>query len=86
MTEQEIRKTLADGTNMTTHDIEKHIREGLAIYEDTAEEFQDFKGNWVGGLNDPEEAREEWEKLDLIESNGKKYRVDFLVNQRGAET
>lgn len=78
MVEQEIRKILEDGTNMTAHDIEKHIREGLAIYEDTKEGFEDFKDDFIGGLNDPKEAREEWEKMDLIESNGKRYKVDFF--------
>lgn len=78
MTEQEIRKILENGTNMTAHDIEKHIREGLIIYEDTKEGFEDFKDAFIGGLNDPEEAPEEWEKLELIESNGKKYRVDLF--------
>lgn len=78
MTENEIREILENGTNMTARDIEKHIREGLIIYEDTKEGFEDFKGAFIGGLNDPEEAPEEWEKLELIESNGKKYRVDFF--------
>ena len=78
MTENEIVKILQDGTNMTVHDIEKHIREGLVIYEDNKEGFEDFKDAFIGGLNDLEEAPEEWEKMDLIESNGKKYRVDFF--------
>lgn len=78
MTEQEIRKILQDGTNMAAHDIEKHIREGLVVYEDNKEGFEDFKDAFIGGLNDPEEAPEEWEKLELIESNEKKYRVDFF--------
>lgn len=78
MTDNEIREILENGINMTAYDIKRLIKEGLVIYEDTEEEFQDFKDSWIGGMNDPEEAQSEWEKMDLIESDGKKYRVDFF--------
>lgn len=78
MVEQEIRKILEDGTNMTAHDIEKHIRDGLAIYEDIEEGLQDFRDDWVSGMNDLEEARSRWGAMDLIKSNGKRYKVDFF--------
>ena len=35
MKTEEIRKILATGTNMTERDIERHIKDGVSVYDNT---------------------------------------------------
>lgn len=79
MRSEEIRKILAHGTNMTERDIERHIKDGVSVYENTEAGYKDYEQECIAGLNDSEEIREMWEKLETVESDGKSYKIDFAL-------
>lgn len=79
MRSEEIRKILAHGTNMTERDIERHIKDGVSVYDNTDAGYKDYEQECIAGLNDPEEIPEMWEKLETVESDGKSYKIDFAL-------
>ena len=79
MKAEEIRKILATGTNMTERDIERHIKDGVSVYDNTDAGYKDYEQECIAGLNDPEEIQEMWKKLETVESDGKSYKIDFSL-------
>lgn len=75
MDNKQVKEMLRQNTNMTEHDIDKHIRDGVIVYES----YEEFKSEWNAGLNPEDEAGNEWERLDKMEYNGKEYRIDFIL-------
>lgn len=70
-----IKEMLKANTNMSEHDIEKHINDGIMVYES----FEEFKNEWIAGMNDEEEAQSAYDKLDTMAYDGKEYKVDFVL-------
>lgn len=79
MNESNIKEILKNGTNMTDHDIEKHIKDGISVYENTEKGYNDFKIESINCLCDPEDIPEMWQKLNTIESNEKSYKINFIL-------
>ena len=79
MRAEEIRKILATGTNMTERDIERHIKDGVSVYDNTDAGYKDYEQECIAGLNDPEEIPEMWKSLETVESGGKSYKIDFAL-------
>lgn len=79
MKTEEIRKILATGTNMTERDIERHIKDGVSVYDNTDTGYKDYEQECIAGLSDQEEIPEMWEKLETVESDGKSYKIDFIL-------
>ena len=76
---EEIRKILATGTNMTERDIERHIKDGVSVYDNTEAGYKEYERECIAGLNDPEEIPEMWKSLETVESDGKSYKIDFTL-------
>ena len=79
MKTEEIRKILATGTNMTERDIERHIKDGVYVYDNTEAGYKEYERECIAGLNDPEDIPEMWESLETVESDGKIYKIDFAL-------
>lgn len=79
MRSEEIRKILATGTNMTERDIERHIKDGVSVYDNTDAGYKDYEQECIAGLSDPGEIPEMWKKLETVESDGKSYKIDFVL-------
>ena len=79
MKTEEIRKILATGTNMTERDIERHIKDGVSVYDNTDVGYKDYERECIAGLNDPEEIPEMWKKLETVENGAKSYKIDFAL-------
>lgn len=79
MRSEEIRKILATGTNMTERDIERHIKDGVSVYDNTDAGYKEYERECIAGLSDPEEILEMWDKLETVESDGKNYKIDFVL-------
>jgi hypothetical protein len=60
---------------MTKHDIEKHIKDGISVYENSEVGYEEFKEEMLGNLNDEEEIPEMWEEMEVIGD----YRMDFVL-------
>lgn len=73
MTNEQLFKLLKKETYMTDHDIQKHIKDGIVIYEDSEDGFADFKNDALAGLNDEEDIPDMWDKLEIVGD----YRMDF---------
>ena len=76
---EEIRKILATGTNMTERDIERHIKDGVYIYDNTEAGYKEYERECIAGLNDPEEIQEMWGNLETVENGAKSYKIDFAL-------
>lgn len=79
MKTEEIRKILATGTNMTERDIERHIKDGVSVYDNTDAGYKEYERECIAGLNDSEEIPEMWRSLETVESDGKSYKIDFIL-------
>ena len=79
MKTEEIRKILATGTNMTERDIERHIKDGVFVYDNTEAGYKEYERECIAGLNDPEDIPEMWESLETVASDGKSYKIDFTL-------
>lgn len=79
MRSEEIRKILAHGTNMTERDIERHIKDGVSVYDNTEAGYKDYEQECIAGLNDPEEISEMWRSLETVENDVKSYKIDFVL-------
>lgn len=77
MRSEEIRKILAHGTNMTERDIERHIKDGVSVYDNTDAGYKDYERECIAGLIDPEEIQEMWKSLETVENGVKSYKIDF---------
>lgn len=75
MTGAELRAYLIKHTKMSIHDIDKHLKEGIFVYEDSLNGYMRFKADCVGGLLDEEEIPNLWKKLDVIGA----YRMEFVL-------
>lgn len=75
MTNEKLFELLKKETNMTDHDIHKHIEDGILVYENTESGFEDFKNDALAGMNDEEDIPDMWDKLDIIGD----YRMDFAL-------
>lgn len=79
MRSEEIRKILATGTNMTERDIERHIKDGVSVYDNTDAGYKDYERECIAGLIDPEEIQEMWKSLETVENGVKSYKIDFAL-------
>lgn len=75
MTNEKLFELLKRKTNMTDHDIQKHIEDGIMVYENTEAGFADFRNDALAGLNDEEDIPEMWDELDIIGD----YRINFSL-------
>lgn len=75
MTNEKLFELLKKETNMTEQDIKKHIEEGISVYENTKEGYEDFKEEAIGNLNDEEDVPEMWKAMEVIGC----YRMDFVL-------
>ena len=75
MTNEKLFELLKKKTNMTEHDIKKHIKDGISVYENSEEGYEEFKEEMLGNLNDEEEIPEMWEDMEVIGG----YRMDFVL-------
>ena len=75
MTNEKLFALLKKETNMTDDDIQKHIEDGIMVYENTEAGFADFRNDALAGLNDEEDIPEMWDGLDIVEN----YRMDFAL-------
>lgn len=71
MTDSEIRLLLKEYTNMTNHDIDKHIKDGVLVYEN----FEEYRAECEEALMDDEMIEKCWNELDIMGN----YRVDFVL-------
>ena len=79
MNESEIREIIKNGTNMTERDIERHIKDGVSVYDNTEAGYKEYERECIAGLNDPEEIPEMWKKLETVENGTKSYKIDFVL-------
>lgn len=75
MTNEKLFELLKKETNMTEHDIKKHIKDGISVYENTEAGYEDFKEEMLGNFNDEEEIPEMWKDMEVIGD----YRMDFVL-------
>lgn len=75
MSEREIREVLKKNTNMTDHDIRRHIKDGIFYYKNNSEGKQEFINECLSALMDEEEAEKAWEELEVIGD----FKVDFAL-------
>ena len=61
-------------TNMSEHDIKKHIQNGACFYTNNDEGYKAYFDECIGCLNDEYEIPDMWNSLDIIGD----YRVDFI--------
>lgn len=78
LTTNEIRAYLNEHTNMTAHDIDKHINDGCECYLHSMEGYELFKSNWIAGMNNPDDALRIWN--DEFEKIGD-YRFDWALQK-----
>ena len=79
MKTEEIRKILATGTNMTERDIERHIKDGVFVYDNTEAGYKEYERECIACLNDPEDIPEMWKSLETVENGAKSYKIDFAL-------
>lgn len=79
MNESEIREIIKNGTNMTERDIERHIKDGVSVYDNTEAGYKEYERECIAGLSDPEEIPEMWKKLETVENGTKSYKIDFVL-------
>ena len=75
MTGAELRTYLIERTKMSVQDIDKHLKDGIFVYEDNLNGYIQFKADCVGGLLDEEEIPGLWKKLEKIGE----YRMEFVL-------
>lgn len=76
MTNEEIKTMLKENTNMTDYDINRHIKDGVMVYDD----FDEFRQEMIGCfIDDEDEIKSAWERMDEMNFCGKTYRVDFVL-------
>lgn len=75
MTNNEMKGYLKEFTNMTDHDIERHINDGIISYSNDEVGFEEFKENCLAGMMDEDDINDMWEDLEVIGS----YRMDFCL-------
>lgn len=74
LSESEKEEILKKCTNMSEHDIKKHIQNGACFYTNNDEGYKTYFDECVAGLNDEYEIPDMWNSLDIIGD----YRVDFI--------
>lgn len=75
MTNTEMMNYLKEFTNMTEHDIERHVNDGIISYSNSEAGFEEFKENCLAGMMDEDDINDMWEDLEVIGS----YRMDFCL-------
>ena len=75
MNNTELKIYLANNTNMSEHDIDRHIADGIMVYSNAAEGFKAFVQDWTASLNDEEDAAEAWKELEVIGD----FRMEFYL-------
>lgn len=73
LSEREKEEILKKGTNMTNHDIKKHIQ-NACFYPNNESGYKAYFDECVAGLNDADEIPNMWSSLEVIGD----YRVDFI--------
>lgn len=71
----DVRAMLKCNTNMSKYDIERHVKDGVLIYEN----FDEFREECLAGLMDEEDIQRAWDTLDTMMYQGKSYKVDFVL-------
>ena len=74
LSEREKEEILKKGTNMTNHDIKKHIQNGASFYPNSEAGYKAYFDQCIACLNDEDEIPDMWDSLEVIGD----YRVDFI--------
>ena len=75
MNNAELKIYLTSNTNMSEHDIDRHIADGIMVYSNDAEGFKVFVYDWTASLNDEEDAADAWKELEVVGD----YRMEFYL-------
>ena len=75
MNNAELKIYLTNNTNMSEHDIDKHIADGIMVYSNDSEGFKAFVQDWTASLNDEEDAADAWKELEVIGD----FRMEFYL-------
>lgn len=75
MNNAELKIYLTENTNMSEHDIDRHIADGIMVYSNDAEGFKAFVQDWTASLNDGEDAADAWKELEVVGD----YRMEFCL-------
>lgn len=75
MRNEEIKAMLKECTNMTDRDIDRHIEDGVMVYESREEAIQ----AGIDALMDDDEAEEYADRMDKMNYNRKTFYVDFAL-------
>lgn len=75
MNSAELKKYLAEHTNMTERDIDKHINDGITVYSNDDAGYSEFKENCINALCDEDDVPDMWNELDVVGD----YRMDFVL-------
>ena len=75
MNNEEIRAFLKRNTNMSDHDINKHLADGVSAYQNSTAGYEEYKQACLGGLYDEDEISGMWDKLETIGE----YKFDWVL-------
>ncbi len=75
MSNEEIRTFLKENTNMSDHDIDKHLADGVFAYQNNTAGYEEYKRECLGGFCNEEEIPEMWDKLETIGE----YKFDWVL-------
>lgn len=73
--DQKIFNILKTYTNMTDSDIRRHISQGVSVYENTPDGYEDYKVECISGLCDEDDIPEMWEALEVVGD----FRIDYYL-------
>ena len=62
-------------TNMTDSDIRRHISQGVSVYENTQDGYEDYKSECIAGLCDEEDILGMWNALEVVGG----FRIDYCI-------
>ena len=75
MDNNQIAQMLKANTNMTDKEIQKHIERGVFLWDNYEEYIEDC----LNSMMDYEEAVDLWDELEIMEFNGRGFKVDFAL-------
>ena len=75
MNNEEIRAFLKRNTNMSDHNIDRRLADGVSVHQNSATGYEEYKQECIGGLCDEEEISGMWDKLEIIGE----YKFDWVL-------
>ena len=73
------KRIMESDSHYTKYDIQRHLKDGITVYEDNEEEKETFVSNCEAGCIDRETAIDMWNDLYTARYEGKTYRMDFVL-------